>query len=127
MKRTPILLVLSAMLLSPLFADQAKPELSIVDAAKAASDYLEEQNLPEDNFIRSLTLIQRPANGGFAYEARFEPMVVRRIRVNTEPEPIIRKVIVVSMDGTASIEERKDDSSQRIISRPITITPSSDQ
>lgn len=89
-------------------AKDSVPSLPFSKAAQIAQTKLEELHLPPEFFIHSVNLIQ----GGDAttpakYEAIFEPTVVRRVRIGTEPEPVKYKVIVISMDGTAAVEERE--------------------
>ena len=81
-------------------SQEAAPSLPITQAAQLAQTQLSSLNLGPEYFIRSLSFV------GNRYEARFEPSVTSRAIVGEEPPPIIFKVIVVTMDGKTSIEEK---------------------
>ena len=115
-----IALCISFSYFSPARAEESAPTLSIVDATKSAQVLLDQQKLPKDYFIRSITLAASPDKPEIKqYEARFEPTKTRRVMVGSEPEPIKYQVIVVSMDGTASIQEREFAPTRRIVAKPV--------
>jgi hypothetical protein len=98
----------------PSQAQESPPTLSLVEAAKIAEMTLKEMNLPDDYFIRSVMLSpSKNDQNTFFYEARFEPparRIIRRSDISadeSEPEAIKFKVIIVTMDGKASMEERE--------------------
>ena len=98
----------------PVHAQESAPILSISDAIRSAQALLDQQKLPMDYFIRSITLTESPGvPGSEQYEARFEPTKTQRIKVGSDPEPVKYQVIVVTMDGNATIEERVITSSRR--------------
>ena len=96
----------------PIYASQCQvtpPVLPFVKAAQIAQETLEKQNLPQEYYIRSLGIVY-PKDGGVVqqYEARYEPVIIRRQMVGTEPDrsPVKYNVITISMDGVATITEK---------------------
>jgi hypothetical protein len=111
------IIAISFLLVATSFPTQAQdgpPPLSLVEAAKIADSSLKDMNLPQDYFIRSVMLspTKEDPNTLF-YEARFEPPARRIVRRSdsaaeeAEPEIIKYKVIIVTMDGKASVQERE--------------------
>jgi len=114
-----IVLCISIAYFSPARAEDSAPALSIVDATKSAQLLLDQQKLPNDYFIRSIMLAASPDKPEIKqYEAQFEPTKTRRVKIGSEPQPSKFQVIVVSMDGTASIQEREIASTRRIVAKP---------
>jgi len=114
-----IVLCLSFLYLSATRAEDSAPTLSIVDATKSAQVLLDQQKLPKEYFIRSVTLAASPDRPDIKqYEVRFKPTKTRRVMVGSEPEPIKYQVIVVSMDGATSIQEREFTPTRRIVVKP---------
>ena len=63
------------------------------------------------------------ASGKPIYEARFEPPVRRRVLKQDDPaveapQPIKYRIIVVSMDGTAKVEEKEYTPTRSIVRKP---------
>ena len=118
--RIAYLLVALLVPLAPLRAEESPPRLSFVQAAQIAQETLQKQDLPKEYFLRSLSLVY-PRDGGPAekYEARFEPVVVQRATAEAETPsaPIQYKVIVISMDGAAAVEEKTIEQPPRVIRR----------
>lgn len=121
----PLLLAFFLCCTTTLFGEEVPPTLSFVKAAQIAQEALEKQNLSKEYFIRSLFLVrttdETPTE---TYNAYFEPTQKVRMKVDTEtpPVPIKVKVIVISMDGAATIEEKvieQSESSRRVIRRKL--------
>ena len=104
---------------TPVHAQESAPPLSIAEATRSAQVLLDQQKLPKEYFIRSITLAGSPTSpGSLQYEARFEPTKTQRVRIGTDPEPMKYQVIVVTMDGKATIQEREFTRTRRIIGTP---------
>lgn len=121
-------LVAVFMALSPLRAEETPPPLSFVKAALIAQETLEKLNLPDEFFIRVLSIVPHPDGTGIShYEARFEPVRQERVMVGQEPPatPITYRVIIIELDGTARIEEKTIDRSNapRIMRRRAADAP----
>jgi len=102
---------------TPVHAQESAPTLSIAEATRSAQELLDQQKLPKEYFIRSITLAGSPTSPGSPqYEARFEPTKTQRVRVGSDPAPIKYQVIVVTMDGKATIQEREFTHPKRVIS-----------
>ena len=100
-------------------AQESAPALSITEATRSAQALFDQQKLPKEYFIRSITLVGSPGSPSSAqYEARFEPMKTRRVKVGSDPEPIKYQLIVVTMDGKATITERELTTTRRIVAKP---------
>ena len=105
-------------------AEDTAPSIPLTKAAQIAQTTLEELHLPSEFFIRSISLSPRmDASGKQIYEARFEPPVRRRILNQddpavSDPQPMKYRIIVVSMDGVAKVEEREQTSTRSIVGRP---------
>ena len=104
-------------------AEESAPALSIAEATRSAQVLLDQQKLPKEYFIRSITLAGSPSSPGSPqYEARFEPTKTQRVKIGTDPEPMKYQVIVVTMDGKATIQEREFTRTRRIIATPDSTT-----
>ena len=105
-------------------AEDSVPPLPLSKAAQIAQTKLEAMNLPAEFYIRSISLApSMEASGKIIYEAKFEPPVRRRVLKQDDPavstpQPIKYRIIVVSMDGTAKIEEREYPSTRSIVRKP---------
>lgn len=117
-------IALSFVLIATSFPSQAQegpPTLSLAEAAKIAESCLKERNLPQKYFIRSVMLSpSKDDPSTLIYEARFEPPARRVVKRSgpatdeSEPEAVTFKVIIVTMDGKASIQEREITQTRRI-------------
>lgn len=105
-------------------AKDSAPSLPFSKAAQIAQTTLEELHLPAEYFIRSISLsTTMDASDKPIYEARFEPPVRRRVIKQddptvTDPQPIIYRIIVVLMDGTAKVEQREFTPTRSIVRKP---------
>jgi hypothetical protein len=125
---TTILLCIGLAFATQVHAQESAPTLSIADATRSAQVFLDQQKLPKEYFIRSITLTGSPGSASSAqYEARFEPTKARRVKIGPAPEPIKYQVIVVTMDGTATIQEREFTPTRRIIATPGSTTGGTNQ
>ncbi|MEI6704169.1 MAG: hypothetical protein WCL71_11640 [Deltaproteobacteria bacterium] len=102
-------------------AEDSAPSLPLSKAAQIAQTTLEELHLPSEFFIRSISLSPTmDPSGKPKYEARFEPPVRRLVLKQDDPavaapQPIKFRIIVVSMDGTAKVEEKEFTSTRSIV------------
>ena len=110
-----IVLCIGFALVTLLRAQESAPTLSIAEATRSAQLLLDQQKLPKEYFIRSISLVVSPGSPTNAqYEACFQPTIMERVRVGTERVPIKYQVIVVTMDGKATIQEREITRTKRI-------------
>lgn len=101
-------------------AGDAAPKLSLVQACQIAQQTLDEQKLGPEYFLRSIYLTASgPEAPELQYEAKFEPTIIRRVRVGTTPGPIKYRVIVVTMDGKGAVVEREQTPTASIQRRTI--------
>jgi len=106
--KTLHLLITTILFACAAFADEARPTLTLSEAAKLAEDAITSASLPADCYLRSITLIQTPDATAY-YRATYKPKVTRRLRVQVgaPPSPHTLDVICIAMDGKVSFEQEE--------------------
>ena len=111
-----IILCIIFAIATQVISQESAPVLSISEALRSAQAVLDQEKLPKEYFIRSITLVESPRSASIPqYEARYEPPQTRRVKIGSDPEPIKYSVIVVTMDGKAKITEREFTTTRRVI------------
>ena len=123
MKPYPIASILAIVVLmaSNLLAQDVAPALSLSKAAKLAEDAITSAALPEDCFLRSISLVQNPDSAPY-YRAGYKPPVRRRSIVGAEAAdaaPVVIDVLHIAMDGKVSFEQETPIRNRSIINRSV--------
>lgn len=90
------------------------PSLNILEAAVVAQKHLIDQGLSEKYSIHGLSLITNDEDGKSIYEAYFETEKDVRHTSGPNYQQWVKRVIVVSMDGKAEIQDRVSSITQNV-------------
>jgi hypothetical protein len=114
-KRLTAIFAAIVVIASGAFAQQL-PTLRMSEAAKLAEDAITAASLPAECYLRSISLVEKPSEPPY-YRATYKPAVTRRVRVDSEPEPIIVEFMCITIEGKVSFERDEMNPPRRIRTR----------